>query len=63
MKVLEGLNLGWRTRLPMMQQAEAAECGLACVAMVGRFYGYQAELTDLRRRFGPTCPPRQAKTS
>ena len=30
----EGLHLGWGRRLPMALQTEAAECGLACLAMV-----------------------------
>jgi ATP-binding cassette subfamily B protein RaxB len=34
----------------MTLQTEAAECGLACLAMVARFYGYESDITDLRRR-------------
>jgi ATP-binding cassette subfamily B protein RaxB len=41
---------GWR-RLPMVRQAEAAECGLACIAMVAGWYGLDTDLTTLRRRF------------
>lgn len=32
-------------------QSEAAECGLACLAMVARIHGQMLDLTDLRRRF------------
>lgn len=32
-------------------QAEAAECGLACLAMIGSAYGLHVDMTDLRRRF------------
>lgn len=32
-------------------QSEAAECGLACLAMVANTYGLALELSDLRRRF------------
>jgi len=32
-------------------QAEAAECGLACLAMVGDYYGHRLGLRGLRRRF------------
>jgi ATP-binding cassette subfamily B protein RaxB len=46
------LNLGWRTRLPMVLQSEAAECGLACLAMVLAWHGQPLELAELRRRFG-----------
>jgi ATP-binding cassette subfamily B protein RaxB len=52
MNLLEELNLGWGARLPMILQTEAAECGLACLAMVAGFCGYRCDLADLRRRFG-----------
>ena len=52
MTILDRLDLGWSTKLPMVLQTEAAECALACVAMVARYHGSPAELTDLRRRFG-----------
>ncbi|MCX2193080.1 hypothetical protein LD112_11305 [Pantoea agglomerans] len=32
-------------------QAESAECGLACIAMVLSHYGYQIDLPTLRERF------------
>lgn len=35
----------------MMRQAEAAECGLACVGMVAGFYGHQTDLGTLRREY------------
>lgn len=34
-----------------MLQAEAAECGLACLAMIARAYGRRESLAELRRRF------------
>ena len=46
-----GLQFGWRRRLPMTLQTEAAECGLACLAMVASFYGHVIDLPSLRRRF------------
>jgi len=52
MSLLNDLNLGWQVRLPMVLQAEAAECGLACMAMVAGYYGYHADISELRRRFG-----------
>ena len=52
MKVLEQLNLGWGARLPMVLQTEAAECGLACLAMFAGYHGYHIDLAELRRRFG-----------
>lgn len=48
---LHGLQWGWRRRLPMMLQTEAAECGLACLAMVARYHGHDVDLPGLRRRF------------
>lgn len=38
-------------RLQMIHQAEAAECGLACLAMVANFHGHDFDLSSLRRRF------------
>lgn len=38
-------------KLPVMLQTEAAECGLASVAMVAAFHGYQSDLLTLRQRF------------
>ncbi|MCT8127154.1 peptidase domain-containing ABC transporter [Alishewanella sp. BS5-314] len=32
-------------------QSEAAECGLACVAMVANYYGHQLDLATLRNRY------------
>lgn len=45
------LQFGWRRRLPMMLQIEAAECGVACLAMVANFHGHDVTLAVLRRRF------------
>ena len=35
----------------MIFQAEAAECGLACMAMVANHHGHQLDLTTLRNRY------------
>lgn len=35
----------------MIRQTEAAECGLACLAMVGNHHGHETDLASLRRRF------------
>jgi len=45
------LNFGRRKRLPIIQGAEAAECGLACMAMISRFHGHDIDLNGLRQRF------------
>lgn len=52
MSVLADLRLGWGRRLPLVLQTEAAECGIACLAMLAGYHGYHTQLTDLRRRFG-----------
>ncbi len=38
-------------KLPMIFQTEAAECGLACLAMVANYHGIVTDLPALRRRF------------
>ena len=35
----------------MIFQSEAAECGLACIAMVANHHGHQLDLTTLRNRY------------
>jgi ATP-binding cassette, subfamily B, bacterial CvaB/MchF/RaxB len=39
-----------RRHLPVMVQTEAAECGLACLAMVASYHGHRIDLNTLRRR-------------
>ncbi|KPC52554.1 peptidase domain-containing ABC transporter [Amantichitinum ursilacus] len=48
------LNWRWRRRLPVIRQTEAAECGVACLAMVASWHGYRVDLPTLRARFGVT---------
>jgi ATP-binding cassette subfamily B protein RaxB len=43
------LDFSLRGRLPIIQQTEAAECGLACLAMVASYYGHRLDLNTLRR--------------
>jgi ATP-binding cassette subfamily B protein RaxB len=38
-------------RLPAIIQAEAAECGLACLAMIATYHGREVDLAALRRLF------------
>ena len=47
---LESLSLGLRRRLPVILQTEAAECGLACLAMVMGYHGVITDLATLRAR-------------
>ena len=43
------LDVGGRSRLPKVLQTEAAECGLACLAMIASYHGHRVDLTTLRR--------------
>jgi ATP-binding cassette, subfamily B, bacterial CvaB/MchF/RaxB len=54
--VTRGLQLQWMAglglkRVPMVLQTEAAECGLACLAMVVAAHGHDTDLPTLRTRF------------
>ncbi|QGU89498.1 peptidase domain-containing ABC transporter [Erwinia sorbitola] len=51
MSFADSLIFGWGRRLPMLQQAQAAECGLACVGMISCYYGHTFDLVTLRHRF------------
>ncbi len=48
--ILDLLDFGGRRRLPSILQTEAAECGLACLAMVASYHGHSVDLNTLRRR-------------
>jgi ATP-binding cassette, subfamily B, bacterial CvaB/MchF/RaxB len=50
MKMAQRLTLAARRRLPMVRQTEAAECGLACLAMIAGYHGHGIDLNTLRRR-------------
>jgi ATP-binding cassette, subfamily B, bacterial CvaB/MchF/RaxB len=45
------LRFGWGKQVQSILQTEAAECGLACLAMVANYHGYQVDLATLRQRF------------
>jgi ATP-binding cassette subfamily B protein RaxB len=40
-----------RRHVPLLLQTEAAECGLACLAMISSYWGHQIDLANMRRRF------------
>jgi ATP-binding cassette subfamily B protein RaxB len=48
--LFDGLHWGFRRKLPVILQTEAAECGLASLAMVARYHGHDVDLPSLRRR-------------
>jgi ATP-binding cassette, subfamily B, bacterial CvaB/MchF/RaxB len=49
---MKALHFSWfKPRAPMLLQTEAAECGLACLAMVAACHGLVTDLPTLRKRF------------
>lgn len=52
MPLLDRLNLGWGSRIPLVLQTEASECGLACLAMLMAHHGAVSDLPTLRARHG-----------
>lgn len=45
------LKFNHQSRVPVVLQTEAAECGLACLAMVAGAFGFDTDLSRLRQRF------------
>ena len=54
--MLDLLNFSGRKRVPVILQTEAAECGLACLAMVACFHGYRIDLPSLPITHSPSRP-------
>jgi len=52
MNAFDGLRLGIRQKLPLILQTEAAECGMACLAMITAYLGNPVGLAELRRHYG-----------
>jgi ATP-binding cassette subfamily B protein RaxB len=50
MSFANALQFGFARRLPVVLQAEVAECGIACLAMILGFHGHAVDLATLRRR-------------
>jgi len=51
MEWIENLHFQWSRRLPMIRQTEAAECGVACLAMIAGWHGHHIDLSNLRSKF------------
>jgi ATP-binding cassette, subfamily B, bacterial CvaB/MchF/RaxB len=49
-------------RIPVILQAESAECGLACLAMVSSCYGHHSDIFSLRQKFGSSARGADLKT-
>ena len=56
------LGFGWGAQLPLILQTEAAECGLACLAMVAGYHGHRVDLATLRQRFSMSLKGASLKT-
>lgn len=50
--ITDKLNFSLRHKTPVILQSEAAECGIACLAMVCGFYGLNIDLFNFRHRYG-----------
>jgi ATP-binding cassette, subfamily B, bacterial CvaB/MchF/RaxB len=50
-RVQDLLDFSGLRRTPVILQTEAAECGLAALAMVACFHGFNTDLATLRRRY------------
>jgi ATP-binding cassette subfamily B protein RaxB len=51
MNPFDYIKLSGRRKLPLVFASEAAECGLACIAMIARYHGHDVDLNGLRQRF------------
>lgn len=49
--LMERINFRAIRRLPMIHQAEASECGLACLAMVAGYHGWRTDIIELRKLY------------
>ncbi|WLI90245.1 peptidase domain-containing ABC transporter [Massilia sp. R2A-15] len=51
MNLVKDLKLGWSQRVPVLMQTEAAECSLACIAMVASYHGHETDVAEMRKRY------------
>lgn len=51
MRYLDRLSLGLGRKVPVILQTESSECGLACLAMIAGYYGYESDLLTLRQKY------------
>ncbi len=51
MGYLDRLSLGLGRKVPVILQTESSECGLASLAMIAGYYGYESDLLVLRRKY------------
>ncbi len=48
---ISALNITGHRQVPVIIAAEAAECGLACIAMIASYHGHDIDLNGMRQRF------------
>ncbi|WP_440812182.1 peptidase domain-containing ABC transporter [Pseudomonas syringae] len=54
MNLKNAFTFGVGRKLPVVLQAEATECGLACMAMIASYHGQHSDLFSLRERLSPS---------
>ena len=45
------LKFSFGKKLPIILQTEATECGLACIAMIATYHGYEIDLLTIRNQY------------
>ena len=51
-KIIAKINFSLLKKTPVILQSEAAECGIACLAMICGYYGLDIDLFNFRQRYG-----------
>lgn len=51
MNNLDKFSFSFRSKIHVILQTEATECGLACIAMLAHYHGYESDLATLRQKF------------
>ena len=46
MQILDKISFGFSRQVPTILQTEATECGLACIAMVAHYYGFESDSVE-----------------
>jgi ATP-binding cassette subfamily B protein RaxB len=49
--LMKNVRFTSRRKLPVIYQTEASECGLACLAMVADYFGWQTDIIELRKSY------------
>lgn len=48
---MELLELKVTNSVPLIKQVEAAECGLACIAMIANYFNHRTDMRDMRKSY------------